>query len=268
MPKRRAAWSAWNYLRSSTRPRRRGRLRHLLDEPAARHRRAHAAVRVAQSGDRAARGTDVRRMELCASAIRRARACRRRLGSTISSGCATPRSPAHGPGTASTRTGCAPASTRRSRSARRCRGAQPARAARIRAGRGVTQMSRDNRISTTAENGPPPDAAGVLYPGEVMHARLKPFGHRFVYRVFSLLIDLDRLAELDRMSALFSVNKAEPRLVPRERPCRARRRDGPRLCRPAAGRRRLRRTCGAHPAARLPPHLRLRLQPDLGLFRL
>ena len=68
-------------------------------------------------------------------------------------------------------------------------------------------MSRDNRISTTTENGPPPDAAGVLYPGDVMHARLKPFGHRFVYRVFSLLIDLDRLAELDRMSALFSVNK-------------------------------------------------------------
>jgi DUF1365 family protein len=68
-------------------------------------------------------------------------------------------------------------------------------------------MGRDNRISTTTENGPPPDAAGVLYPGDVMHARLKPFGHRFVYRVFSLLIDLDRLAELDRMSALFSVNK-------------------------------------------------------------
>src|SRR5882672_10705215 len=68
-------------------------------------------------------------------------------------------------------------------------------------------MSRQARVSTTAENGPPPDAAGVLYPGNVMHARLKPFGHRFVYRVFSLLVDLDRLAELDRMSALFSVNK-------------------------------------------------------------
>ena len=68
-------------------------------------------------------------------------------------------------------------------------------------------MIRAARISTTAENGPPPDAAGVLYPGEVMHARLKPFGHRFVYRVFSLLIDLDRLGELDRMSVLFSVNK-------------------------------------------------------------
>ena len=88
-----------------------------------------------------------------------------------------------------------------------------------------------------AENGPPPQAAGVLYPGEVMHARLKPFGHRFVYRVFSLLVDLDRLDELDRMSALFSVNKAEPRLVPRERPCRARGRDAsaplPTGCSPA-----------------------------------
>ena len=39
-----------------------------------------------------------------------------------------------------------------------------------------------------------------------MHARLKPFGHRFVYSVFSLLIDVDRLAEAGRMSRLFSVN--------------------------------------------------------------
>ena len=28
-----------------------------------------------------------------------------------------------------------------------------------------------------------------------MHARLKPMGHRFSYRVMSLLIDLDRLSE-------------------------------------------------------------------------
>ena len=244
-------------------------LRHLLDEPAARHRRTHAAVRLAQSGDRAAPGTDVRRMELLRIRNSTRARCRRRPASTISRACATPPSPAHGPGMASTRTGCAPASTRRSRSARPCHGAAAGDRARTRAGRGVTAaMSRDNRISTTAENGPPPEAAGVLYPGEVMHARLKPFGHRFVYRVFSLLVDLDRLDELDRMSALFSVNKAEPRLVPRERPCRAPGRDDPRLRRPAAGRRRLRRACGAHPAARLPPHLRLRLQPDLGLFRL
>lgn len=53
----------------------------------------------------------------------------------------------------------------------------------------------------------PPDAA-ALYVGDVMHARLKPMGHRFSYRVISLLIDLDRLAEADRQSPLFGVNRA------------------------------------------------------------
>jgi len=52
-----------------------------------------------------------------------------------------------------------------------------------------------------------PEAA-VLYFGEVMHARLKPMGHRFSYRVMSLLIDLDRLDEADRQSRLFGVNRA------------------------------------------------------------
>jgi uncharacterized protein len=50
--------------------------------------------------------------------------------------------------------------------------------------------------------------AAVLYVGCVMHARLKPMGHRFSYRVMSLLIDLDRLADADRQSALFCVNRA------------------------------------------------------------
>lgn len=50
--------------------------------------------------------------------------------------------------------------------------------------------------------------AAALYFGEVMHARLKPMGHRFGYRVMSLLIDLDRLAEADRQSQLFGVNRA------------------------------------------------------------
>lgn len=55
-----------------------------------------------------------------------------------------------------------------------------------------------------------PDAhdAAALYVGEVMHARLKPIGHRFSYRVMSLLIDLDRLADADRQSPLFCVNRA------------------------------------------------------------
>lgn len=65
----------------------------------------------------------------------------------------------------------------------------------------------EQRVTTLEQNGPPPLAAGVLYPGEVMHARLKPFGHRFVYRVFSLLIDIDRLAELGRMTWLLGVNR-------------------------------------------------------------
>jgi DUF1365 family protein len=68
-------------------------------------------------------------------------------------------------------------------------------------------MAGQARITTLSENGPPPEAAGVLYAGEVMHHRLKPFGHRFVYTVFSLLIDIDRLGELDRTSAIFSVNR-------------------------------------------------------------
>ena len=49
--------------------------------------------------------------------------------------------------------------------------------------------------------------AASLYVGDVMHARLKPFMHRFNYRVMSLLIDLDRLADADRQSLLFGVNR-------------------------------------------------------------
>lgn len=45
-----------------------------------------------------------------------------------------------------------------------------------------------------------------LYPGKVMHARLKPVGHRFNYRVMNLLIDLDRLGDANRISGLFAVN--------------------------------------------------------------
>ena len=53
-----------------------------------------------------------------------------------------------------------------------------------------------------------PTAAASLYVGDVMHARLKPFAHRFRYRVMSLLIDLDQLGDADRQSALFAVNRS------------------------------------------------------------
>jgi DUF1365 family protein len=49
--------------------------------------------------------------------------------------------------------------------------------------------------------------AAALYFGVVMHARLKPVGHRFNYRVMSLLIDLDRLDAADRQTPLFGVNR-------------------------------------------------------------
>jgi DUF1365 family protein len=46
-----------------------------------------------------------------------------------------------------------------------------------------------------------------LYFGRVMHKRLRPFAHRFMYRVFSIWLDLDELATLDRELRLFSVNR-------------------------------------------------------------
>lgn len=52
------------------------------------------------------------------------------------------------------------------------------------------------------------EPAAALYAGDVMHARLRPKPHRFRYRVMNLLIDLDRLPEADRLSALFGVNQS------------------------------------------------------------
>ena len=61
-------------------------------------------------------------------------------------------------------------------------------------------MKRDGDIRASKD-------AATLYRGDVMHARLKPMGHRFVYRVLNLLIDLDRLDDAARQSALFGVNR-------------------------------------------------------------
>ncbi len=54
---------------------------------------------------------------------------------------------------------------------------------------------------------PPPAESAMLYLGTVMHQRLKPLSHRFTYKVYSLLIDLDRLAEAGRKSRLFSIDR-------------------------------------------------------------
>ena len=54
------------------------------------------------------------------------------------------------------------------------------------------------------------DEPAALYFGSVMHARMKPVAHRFTYRVASLLIDIDRLAEADRLTPLFSTTRPAP----------------------------------------------------------
>jgi DUF1365 family protein len=64
------------------------------------------------------------------------------------------------------------------------------------------------RSSDIAQKDRDAHEAAALYVGKVMHARLKPFGHRFSYRVMSLLIDLDRLDAADRQLRLFGVNRA------------------------------------------------------------
>jgi len=50
-------------------------------------------------------------------------------------------------------------------------------------------------------------AAPALFAGTVMHARLKPKRHRFQYRVFSLLLDIDRLAETAARVPLLHYNR-------------------------------------------------------------
>ena len=49
--------------------------------------------------------------------------------------------------------------------------------------------------------------AACLYESEVMHQRFFKANYRFRYRVFSLLLDIDRLDEIEQRSALFSRNR-------------------------------------------------------------
>lgn len=51
------------------------------------------------------------------------------------------------------------------------------------------------------------ESAAWLYHGKVMHARLSPKQHRFQYRVYSLLIDIDRLKDASKLSSIFSINR-------------------------------------------------------------
>ena len=46
-----------------------------------------------------------------------------------------------------------------------------------------------------------------IYIGKVIHRRFKPKNHHFKYKVFSLLIDLDDLEEINNKMTMFSYNK-------------------------------------------------------------
>ena len=51
------------------------------------------------------------------------------------------------------------------------------------------------------------EAAGFLYASRTMHRRLAPPFYRFVYRLFHLLLDVDRIDELHARLRLFSRNR-------------------------------------------------------------
>lgn len=54
---------------------------------------------------------------------------------------------------------------------------------------------------------PLPPEQGCAYEGHVMHMRLRPKAHRFRYALWTLLLDVDRLAETGRALRLFSANR-------------------------------------------------------------
>lgn len=49
--------------------------------------------------------------------------------------------------------------------------------------------------------------AARLYACDVMHRRHRPVGYVFRYRIFSLLLDIDQLDQVDKASPLFSVDR-------------------------------------------------------------
>lgn len=50
-------------------------------------------------------------------------------------------------------------------------------------------------------------APGAIYTGHVVHRRLRPKKHKLDYRVFSLLLDLDRLDEIDAIQSVLRINR-------------------------------------------------------------
>ena len=100
----------------------------------------------------------------------------------------------------------------------------------------------------------------ALYIGSVMHRRLRPRRHRFRYRAFWLLLDLDELDALSGRLRWFSYNRPQPLQPVRPRSWRRQRHAAARAGRSAAARRRHRPRRRADRAALHAAHARLRLQ--------
>jgi uncharacterized protein len=66
--------------------------------------------------------------------------------------------------------------------------------------------SRPVGNGVTADGGAPP-LKSRLYEGSVMHQRLRPVRHRFSYRVFSLLLDLDELPLIGQRLRLLRIER-------------------------------------------------------------
>ena len=185
MPPRRSVWSSWNYARRRPTDPERRRVRHLLDEPPAGppSDAGHVFVSLNPLREPAPElvhaEVDYAHPLFDAAAI----AAQRRLGAHPGRG--RPGSPAPGSAPASTRTACAPAS-RWPSAGRACRPGRRRPSPRRRAG--CPCRSRRSRHDAGR-------CASCLYAGRVMHQRLRPVRHRFAYRIFSLLLDLDELDE-------------------------------------------------------------------------
>ena len=50
-------------------------------------------------------------------------------------------------------------------------------------------------------------SSSAIYEGSVMHRRLKPRHHRFRYRVFAMLLELEELPRLNHALRLFKYNR-------------------------------------------------------------
>lgn len=70
----------------------------------------------------------------------------------------------------------------------------------------VTPLVTARPLANRAVSIPPPVAPLTMYRGLVMHQRMRPKAHRFTYKVYAVLMDLDRQHEMSAMSPVLSHN--------------------------------------------------------------